>query len=117
MPELRSRLQELALCGLTGVLDSQYGRIDFRVPAAAEPFILEANANPDPSPQRRWRTPWPLPVWRMLIFWCGWCGKRWNAHRGQGSGVRGQGSGVRGQGSGVRGQGSEKQKPIRFPTL
>ena len=49
-PELAERLQELALRAYRVLGLRDYGRIDFRVPAAGEPCILEANANPDLSP-------------------------------------------------------------------
>ena len=49
-PELAQRLQELALRAYRVLGLRDYGRIDFRVPLAGEPSILEANANPDLSP-------------------------------------------------------------------
>jgi D-alanine-D-alanine ligase len=50
-PELARRLQNLALRAYRVLGLRDYGRIDFRVPPAGEPSILEANANPDLSPQ------------------------------------------------------------------
>ncbi|MBI1915674.1 MAG: hypothetical protein HYS12_13220 [Planctomycetes bacterium] len=51
MPELQERLHNLALRAyrVLGVRD--YGRVDFRVAASGEVFILEANPNPDLSPE------------------------------------------------------------------
>jgi D-alanine-D-alanine ligase len=48
--ELSRHLSELAVkaFGVLGLRD--YGRIDFRVTEAGEPFILEANPNPDLNP-------------------------------------------------------------------
>src|SRR5262249_53262439 len=50
-PDLLQRLHDLALRAyrVLGVRD--YGRVDFRVTSSGEPFILEANPNPDLSPE------------------------------------------------------------------
>jgi D-alanine-D-alanine ligase len=50
-PEVAARLRDLAARSfrLLGLRD--YGRIDFRVTPEGEPFILEANPNPDYNPQ------------------------------------------------------------------
>lgn len=47
---LLDRLQELAHQAFEGFGLSGYGRVDFRVDAAAQPFILEVNANPCLAP-------------------------------------------------------------------
>jgi D-alanine-D-alanine ligase len=50
-PELEGRLHDLALRAYRVLGLRDYGRVDFRVTPAGEPFLLEANANPDLSPQ------------------------------------------------------------------
>ena len=92
-PELRSRLQELALRAYRVLGLRDYGRIDFRVTPAAEPFILEANANPDPSPQAALADALAAAGLAHADFLVRLV--RQALGRAQGSGVRGQGSGVR----------------------
>jgi D-alanine-D-alanine ligase len=49
-PELTAECQRIALAAWKAVGGAGYGRVDMRIDAQGQPWILEVNANPDISP-------------------------------------------------------------------
>jgi D-alanine-D-alanine ligase len=49
-PELSAECQRIALAAWRSIGGSGYGRVDMRIDAAGNPWILEVNANPDIAP-------------------------------------------------------------------
>ncbi|MFA6032289.1 MAG: ATP-grasp domain-containing protein [Myxococcota bacterium] len=49
-PELRARLQEIAINTFKTLKLRDYGRVDMRVTSNGEPYVIDVNPNPDLSP-------------------------------------------------------------------